>query len=401
MIRLIALLVTLALPAAAQDFSGLARIDMAQSQVFDDGDTLVIDLALSQTVPYRAFTLDDPRRLILDFREVDWQGVSRAALLNSDNAPDLRFGTLSPGWSRMVVDLSAPLVIDTAGLTTDPDTGTAQLTVRLTPADATTFAARSGPPPSATWDRPLELPSLPAPAIDDGIFTVMIDPGHGGIDPGAVQGGVLEADLMLQLAIEAAEALNRTGEIRALLTRDSDVFVPLNDRMSLARAADADLFISLHADALEEDEATGASVYTLNAEATDRAAQRMAERHERGDLLAGLDLSDQDDRVATVLMDIARAETGPAASRFADALVAALRNNGAPLNSRPRREGPLAVLNAADFPSVLVEVGFLSSAADRAALASPDGRAKIVAALVEAIQTWSANEAARAPLVRQ
>ncbi len=401
MIRLAALLLTLALPASAQDFSGLARIDMAQSQVFDDGPDLVIDLALSQTVPYRAFTLDDPRRLVLDFREVDWQGVSRSALLNSDNAPDLRFGTLTPGWSRMVVDLSAPLIIDTAGLTTDAQTGAAHLQVRLVPSDETTYAARSGPPPTATWDNALRTPTLPAPPEDDGTFVVMIDPGHGGIDPGAVRGGVIEANLMLQLAIETADALNRTDQIRALLTRETDVFVPLNDRMSLARAAGADLFISLHADALEEDEATGASVYTLDADGTDRAAQRMAERHERGDLLAGLDLTGQDDRVATVLMDIARAETAPAADRFADALVAALRASGARTNNRPRREGPLAVLNAADFPSVLVEVGFLSNAADRDALASPDGRAKVVSALVQAIQAWAADEAARAPLIRQ
>ncbi len=401
MIRLLALLLTLALPASAQDFSGLARIDMAQSQVYDDGPELVIELALSQTVPYRAFTLDDPRRLVLDFREVDWQGVTRAALLNSDVVPNLRFGTLSPGWSRMVIDLSDPMLIETAGLATDAEDGSAQLTVRLNPTDATTYAARSGPPPSATWDDQVQTPSLPAPAPDDGLLTVMIDPGHGGIDPGAVRGGVIEADLMLQLAIETADALNRTGQVRALLTREQDVFVPLEDRMTIARAAKADLFISLHADALEEDEAAGASVYTLDPEGTDRAAQRMAERHERGDLLAGVDLTGQDDRVATVLMDMARAETAPAGDRFADALVAALRETGARTNSRPRREGRLAVLNAADFPSVLVEAGFLSNADDRAALASPDGRARIVAALVQAIQNWAADEAARKPLIRQ
>ncbi len=402
MIRLLACLICFALPAAAHDFTGLARVDMAGSQVYDDGSDLVVDLALSQTIPYRAFTLDDPRRLVLDFREIDWQGVTRAALLNSDNAPDLRFGTLAPGWSRMVIDLSAPLIIDTAGLATDAETGTAQLTVRLRATDDTTFGARSGPPPSATWDDAVPTPSLPAPdpATDD-LLTVMLDPGHGGIDPGAVHGGIYEANLMLQLAIEAADALNRTGEVRALLTRDADVFVPLSARITQARTAGADLFISLHADALEEDDATGASVYTLDADGQDRAAQRMAERHERGDLLTGLDLSDQDDRVATVLMDLARAETGPSAIRFADMLVKALRDSGARLNSRPRREALLAVLNAADFPSVLVEVGFLSNAADRDTLSSPDGRARIVDGLVNGILIWSRDEAARTPLIRQ
>ena len=171
--------------------------------------------------------------------------------------------------------------------------------------------------------------------------------------------------------------------------------------MTIARAAGAGVMLSLHADALDDDVTRGASAYTLNAEGEDRAAQRMAERHERGDLLAGLDLTGQDDRVATVLMDMARAETAPASDRLADALVAGLRGAGAAVNSRPRREGRLAVLNAADFPSVLLEAGFLSSAADRAVLTSADGRASIVAGIVAALQDWAAAEAARAPLKRQ
>jgi N-acetylmuramoyl-L-alanine amidase len=187
----------------------------------------------------------------------------------------------------------------------------------------------------------------------------------------------------------------------AVMTRQTDIFVPLADRMSIARAAGADLFISLHADALEEDEATGASVYTLTDEAVDQASERMAERHDRGDLLAGVDLSGADDRVATVLMDLARLETAPQASRLADALVLGLEDAGAGLNRHPRREAALSVLNAADFPSVLVEVGFLSSERDRIALSSTAGRAPIVAGIVTAIQHWAADEAARAPLVRQ
>ncbi|MDP5359146.1 MAG: N-acetylmuramoyl-L-alanine amidase, partial [Paracoccaceae bacterium] len=141
----------------------------------------------------------------------------------------------------------------------------------------------------------------------------------------------------------------------------------------------------LEDEALEEDEARGATVYTLSADGGDAAAQRIVERHERGDLLAGVDLNAASDRVATALMDLARAETGPAGRRFADALVASMRTEGVRLNARPRREGQFAVLTAADFPSVLIEAGFLSNAEDRAVLATAEGRARIARAVRDTV----------------
>ena len=397
MIRALLLCLALAAPAAAQDFSGLARIDPASSAIADDGDGLRVDLALSQPVPWRVFTLDDPMRVVVDFREVDFTGLIPEDIWRDGRAADVAFGPLRPGWSRLQVTLAQPLQVAQAGLTVDDLTGGARLSLRLAPVDADRFAAMAGAPDDPA--RPAA--SLDAPPLRDGPLVVAIDPGHGGIDPGATRGTVHEADVMLQLAFEVAEAINRTGTMRAVLTRDADTFVPLEARMTIARAAGAGVMLSLHADALDDDVTRGASAYTLNAEGEDRAAQRMAERHERGDLLAGLDLTGQDDRVATVLMDMARAETAPASDRLADALVAGLRGAGAAVNSRPRREGRLAVLNAADFPSVLLEAGFLSSAADRAVLTSPQGRAPIVAGIVTALQDWAAAEAARAPLKRQ
>lgn len=391
----------LPVPLAAQDpFTGLARLDVAQSQVRDAGNGLVVTLYLSQPVPFRVFTLDAPRRLVLDFREVDWRGATRSGLLNADNATDLRFGALRPGWSRLVIDLAAPLIIDTAGMAVDDRVGTATVTVNLQPGTEADFAAHSGAPPDPDWDLPPSPTAVAlAPAPD--ALTVVIDPGHGGIDPGAEREGMVEKDLMLELGLELAEALNRTEGMQAVLTRTTDIFVPLADRMSMARAAGADLFISLHADALDDDATAGASVYSLTDDAADQASERMAERHDRGDLLAGVDLRGADDTVATVLMDLARLETAPQASRFADALVLGLEDAGAGVNSHPRREAPLAVLNAADFPSVLAEVGFLSSERDRVALSSSAGRAPIVAGIVTAIGRWALDEAARAPLIRQ
>jgi len=402
MIRLMIFLAWVANPVFAQDFSALARVDAAKSQVSDLDGGLAVDLYLSQAVPYRVFTLDDPRRLVLDFREVDWRGVSREAMLNADNASDLRFGPLRPGWSRMVVDLAGPVTVSEAGMQVAESTGLAVLRVVLDPASAADFAARAGAPVDAEWQALAQTDTTAnAPEIVDGPMIVAIDAGHGGIDPGAEREGVREADVVLALAIEVADAINRTGRMRAILTRDADFFVPLDERMTIARAAGVTAFISLHADALEEGGARGASVYTMSQEGLDEASERMAERHDRGDLLAGVDLQGNDDRIATVLMDLARLETEPAGLRLADALVVGLRGAGVPLNSRSRRRAKLGVLNAPDFASVLVELGFLSSKADRAALSNPISRAPMVAGIVSALTTWADAQAASAPLLRQ
>jgi N-acetylmuramoyl-L-alanine amidase len=356
-------------------------------------------LSLSQTVPYRVFTLDAPKRLVIDFREVDWGGLIAADILATDLVTGLRFGGFRPGWSRLVADIAAPLTLTEAGLSVDPSSGAANLKIILSPASEADFAARSGAPADAAWTP--RTPTLAPPVEEGGPTVVVIDPGHGGLDPGAERGGLQEAQLMLSLAIELADRLNRAGNVRAILTRDADYFVPLAERITIARQAGADLLVSLHADALEADQARGASFYTLSKEGEDGAAQSMAERHERGDLIAGVDLSGQGDRVATVLMDLARAQTAPASDRFADFLVEAFADSGARLNSKPRRVGRLAVLTASDFASVLIEVGFLSSAQDREVLKTAQGRAPIVAGIAQAIERWAVEEAARKPLVRQ
>jgi len=400
--RLVALLLCIAIPAQAQEFSARAKVDVAQSQLRDRDGGLVLDLYLDIVVPYRVFTLDNPRRAVLDFREVDWTGASRAALLNADTATDVRFGPLRPGWSRMVIDLAAPMVVTQAGMQVDAQSGAATLRLVMAPSTAQDFAARTGAPVDSVWDALIAADVTPPVRVDtDGPVIIAIDAGHGGLDPGAQRGGVREADLMLELAFDVAEAIDRTGQMRAVLIRNADFFVPLADRMTRARRAGATAFISLHADALEDGGARGASVYTLSKSARDGASARMAERHERGDLLAGLDLTGQADRIATVLMDLARLETGPASVYLAGALVTGMAQAGVRMNSRPRRTGNFAVLHAADFASVLIEVGFLSSDADRAALASPKGRADIAAGIAAGLTAWAAAQAASAPLVRQ
>ncbi len=408
MIRLIAaalVLVGWSVVAHSQELSAIATVDADNSRIGDAGDGIEVALDLSQVVPYRVYTVSEPPRLVIDFREVDWRGAGRDRLLRVGRATDMRTGLIRPGWTRLVVDMAVPMVLDRAGLTVNPSSGRARLSVVMRLAEADEFARLSGVPDGVDWDVAEDDPAtptvtalLPDPARP---LTVAIDPGHGGIDPGAEREGIKEADLMLRLAQELAEAITRTGTMRAVLTRRDDSFVPLAERMTIARAAGAHLFLSLHADALEDGGAHGGSVYTLSEEGLEAASERMAERHDRGDLLAGLDLTGQDDTVATVLMDLARLETAPASDRLAEALVTGLRGSGARLNTRSRREASLAVLNAADMPSVLIEVGFLSSTRDRTDFESAEGRARIVQGILDGIVAWAEGEASLRPLLRR
>lgn len=362
--------------APAQDLAALARLDPTGSAVMADGEELALTLVLSQPVPWRLRTHDAPPRLVVELREVDWRG----AAFPPAGASSIDLGHVD-GWSRLTVTLAAPMAVASAGMRVDEATGAARLDVALAPTDAASFAAAATP----------EGPPPPDPAPPDDRFVVAIDPGHGGVDPGAEREGLREAHLMLALGVELAEALRRQG-VDTVLTRDVDDFVSLPARVSIARAGGADVLVSLHADALAEDEARGASVYTLSAEAVDEASARVVARHGRDDLIGGLDLLAQDDAVATALLDLARAATQPRSERLAAALVDGLGGAGAALNGRPLREAPLAVLDAADFPSALVEVGFLSDGGDRARLSTPEGRALVVAGLVAGLLAWRAAE---------
>lgn len=366
-----------------------ARLDTDASGIEDHWRGIEMTLALSRTVPWRVFTLDEPRRLAVEVRDVDWDGLGTEALLRGDNATGVAVTTGEDGWSRLEVTLGRALAVTEAGMAVDGEGGAARLRVVLEPTDDASFAASV----LSSEAEPKSAPEAgPALKPTDDAFVVVIDPGHGGIDPGAEREGLKEAGLMLTLAEELAAALDEAG-IVPVLTREEDSFVPLQERMTLARAAGADVLLSLHADALQEDDASGASIYTLTDEAVDEASGKMVERHQGSDLLAGLDLRGEEDAVATALMDLARAETVPRSRRLAEALARELGTAGAAVNDHALRQAPLAVLNAADFPSVLVETGFLSDAGDRARLSTPEGRALIVRGVVAGLQAWAEGEA--------
>ncbi|AEI93612.1 N-acetylmuramoyl-L-alanine amidase [Roseobacter litoralis] len=391
----------LAAPLNAQDLSGVARVDTANSHIKQNWfGRLDMQLTLSQGVPYRIFTLDQPPRLVVDFREVDWSGVQADALLNKGTSIDaLRFGVFQPGWSRLVADLAQPMLPDEIGMTVDEVTGGAILNMTLRSTDPETFAMASGVPESSVW--PTAQPDLVQPAVSDDRFVVVIDPGHGGIDPGAEREGLSEKNLMLDVAFELRDALIRAADVDVVLTRDRDVFVSLQNRVAQAHRARADLFLSLHADALSQGGAQGATVYTLSDEASDTATAHLAARHNRADIIAGADLTGSDDAVTTVLLDLARLETEPRSKALAQALIQSMTASGGPMNNRPLRKAGFSVLKSADIPSVLVEVGFLSSARDLENLRNPEWRSKMVDAMARAVLEWRAQDAALRGLIRQ
>ena len=388
-------------PAGAQNLTALARVDPAKSTIRDGwfGKT-EITLGLSQGVPFRVFLLDDPARLVIDFREADWAGITPQMLLTEPGRiADVRFGAFQPGWSRLVADLDTPMIPTEIGMPVDVASGTASLQIALKEVDAVEYAAAAGAPVDPAWTKALVAPPEPKTSSEDR-FVVVLDPGHGGIDPGAERDDVAEKDLMLSFARALRDALVRAGA-QVVLTRDDDIFVALETRVAIAHQQNADLFISLHADSLSQGGAKGATVYTLSEEASDAATEHLAARHNRADIIAGADLTGSDDQVTGILLDLARQETEPRSAALAQVLVAGMTAAGGPMNRRPQRRAGFSVLKSADIPSVLIEVGFLSNTRDINNLRDPVWRSVMVNALADAILTWRDADAARAPLVRQ
>ena len=376
-----------AVGAEAQQLRALARLDPAGSGIEDVAGGVAVTLALTQAVPYRVFTLDAPMRVVLDFRELAFDG-DVAALDRSERITGLAAGLYQPGWSRLVLELDRPMEVIEAGLETDASDGDAVVRVTMAATSAEAFAASAGTP------EPRRNKAMPV-AADDGRLVVVLDPGHGGVDPGAQRGGHNEADLMLGFARELKEALLRGGVDDVVMTRTDDRFVSLPARVSVARAAGADLFLSLHADAIAKGRATGTTIYTLSQDATDAASAALAERQDRLDILAGVDLRAQDDQIATVLMGLARLQTAPRTDRLADEMVTGLQTHLGKLHKRPRLEAAFSVLKAPDIPSVLIELGFMSSETDLANLTDPRWRARAADGIVAAVNAWALDDTAR------
>ncbi|MBD9529463.1 N-acetylmuramoyl-L-alanine amidase [Paracoccus sp. PAR01] len=402
------LLICLALPLWGQEQSALARIDPDRSSLIAEGKDrgkprpLELRLAISHPVPYRVYFLDAPPRLIVDFREIDFSSTEPAALAGHDLVPGLRWGRFRPGWSRLVMELSGPYALATAIQSLRQDgAGGADLTLRITPVEQAAFKPR-GNAMSALRDlpTPARVGSGRTARAADQPLRIAIDPGHGGHDPGAEVGVIREAAVMLGFARELSEVLTRAG-YEVIPTRQDDSFVPLEQRMTVARGGQADLLISLHADALPAGAAAGLSIYFWDQDSDDRAARQLALHHDRSDLVAGLDLTGTDDSVADALMDLARQETQPRSEAFARFLVSALNRSGVTMHRHPVKGAAFSVLKSPDIPSVLIELGFLTDENDRANLFDPEWRRHTAQSIASAIGEWAKDEAVRTSLSRQ
>ncbi len=228
--------------------------------------------------------------------------------------------------------------------------------------------------------------------IENNEFVVVLDPGHGGKDPGAESGGYRESNLMLELAAAVKESLIRNTEFRVILTRTADIFLSLEDRITIAAQSGADLFISLHADAVIEGEASGTTIYLLSENATDKMSAQLASRHDRSEILRDVDLSGIDSQVASVLIDMARQETKPRNEAVASFILQVFKEKITELSSQPLRYAAFSVLKSPDIPSILIEAGFMSTSSDLQNLITPQWRVEFANALSEAILRWQRKE---------
>jgi N-acetylmuramoyl-L-alanine amidase len=384
---------TLMSAALARAFAVEAGAPVAVAARFTQdqgGAKLVFDL--SRTVEASASALASPERIVVDMPEVSFRldpGVGRVGGLRDDSlVKDFRFGLFAAGKSRIVIDLARAAC--PAGISTRPivdGAPAARLTIELKPCDPAAFAALVRSPAAAAASAP-DAPVLAQPPV------IVLDPGHGGIDGGANGlGGVQEKTLVYEFCAELKRQLDATKRYRVIMTRDGDQYVDLDDRVDIARGANASLFISVHADTLSEDAAvSGSTVYTAADRASDAEAARIAARENAADNAPGRRKRLDDPGVADILFDLKRRETRTYAHLFSRGLVDTLRG-AAKLNHNPERSAGFVVLKAPEFPSVLVELGYLSNPQDVQSLTSPDWRAKAAGAMANAIDAFfSATE---------
>ena len=378
---------------------------------------LVLDM--TDRVEFRVFTLVDPYRVVIDIAEVGWRLSQRPLPRETGILKSLRYGLFKPGQSRLVMEASAPAIVNQVFLM-EPDSRQGfrlVLDMTSTSRDAMLAGIRAKEPPASGIPGPepavsanvsavpaaLALPFAPPPRKPERIVKkriVAIDPGHGGADPGAVgTTRAFEKHVTLATSRALKQALEDTGRYRVVLTRDRDIFISLRERIAVTRKSNAELFISIHADSIRDRAVRGLAVYTLSENASDKEAAELAQRENKADMIAGIDLSDNTAEVTNILIDLVRRETMNQSAKFAAHLLRELAQETRMLRNTHRFAG-FVVLKAPDVPSVLVELGFLSNRQDEAALKNPQYRATLVRAIVRAVEGYFARieEASRPQL---
>jgi N-acetylmuramoyl-L-alanine amidase len=399
--------------------------------IAEQGGLTRLVLELSQRAEYRVFLLNEPMRLVLDLPPAKWRLEAQPA--SAGVVAGYRYGQFDADTARLVVDLATPARVRHSGYELQASRRSHRLVLELESVSAEAFAAdvqpwmSSGamlkpPPPPApsaviagAQAAPVVVPppapvpprrpnvasasvpaagaAKPGPRRTESKKIIVLDPGHGGVDPGAIGGGgTYEKDLTLATAREIRRQLEATGRYRVVMTRDDDIFVQLRDRVARARAVNADMFLSIHADSMGSAQIRGASIYTLSETASDAEAAALAARENRADIIAGVDLSVENKDVASILIDLAQRETLNRSAAFAGALVNELGRDIQLLPTKPHRFAGFAVLKAPDIPSVLLELGYLSNRQDEVLLGRPQHRSKIATAIVRAIDEHFARK---------
>jgi len=328
--------------------------------------------------------------VVIDMPEVSWRLGAPPRPSGFGAVKSYRYGQFRAGNSRMVIDLNQPVSVSDA-LVLPPSSGFGyRVVIDLFPTSRPKFDAQAGWPADLK-KRESDAEKLaaliaaqqsPSPA---GKKVIVLDPGHGGLDAGTTGvNGLMEKDLALAEGLKLAKELRGRG-YSVFLTRENDTFIPLRQRVAIARAKKADLFIALHADSNPDTDTTGTSIYTLNDGRSDREASALARRENQSDVIAGVDLSGENNPVAPILINLAQRDTRNKSSEFA---TNALKNLGQVtdlLARSPHRSASLAVLVAPDVPAVLIELGYLSNSGDAAQMNTDSWRSKVADAIADAV----------------
>ena len=352
-----------------------------------------INLQLSQGVPYKIWMNRDPLSLIIDFNVLNFNGIDLEKINQSKNIKSIEIKELDTEWSRLSFYLADYWAIENTEMSISPQDNSASLSIFLKSISEGIFSLTDKPNK--------DFSSNKISAIENNDFVVVLDPGHGGRDPGAEAGGYRESSLMLELAEAVKESLIRNTDFKVVLTRTEDKFLSLEDRITIASQSDANLFISLHADAVIEGEASGTTVYLLSDKATDKMSAQLASRHDRSEILRGVDLSGLDSQVASVLLDMARQETKPRSEAVASFILKVFKEKITELSSQPLRYAAFSVLKSPDIPSILIEAGFMSTSSDLQNLTTEKWRRKFADSLTEAISRWYVRDKENKVLLRE
>ena len=370
------------------------------ARIGEHADRTRFVLELSDPVNLRTFTLSNPDRVVIDLPAVAWHLEGPPRPSGHGAIKSYRYGLFRPGNARVVIDLNQPVAVSDA-LVIPPEGGYGyRVVLDLFPTNRTKYDKTAGWPADlkARETAAEQVASLPAPSPrGSGHKVIVIDPGHGGIDAGTSGvNGLLERDLVLDEGLRVAKALRADPDFTVYMTRDTDVFIPLRERVNFSHAHKADLFISLHADSNPDSNVSGLSVYTLSESGSDKEAAALARKENQSDIIAGVDLGGDNAAVAPILLDLEQRDTMNKSSRFAQTVLASLGSATDILPRQPHRSAAFAVLKGPDVPSVLIELGYLSNDSDAAQMNTARWRNAVAAAIAGAVERHFAPASASA-----